>query len=643
MEYLFKNCNDERNSKACPAHFASDYASTKAKTWKSALLVLLSAVFCFSSCADWGEWDDPAGNQVYPTLEKLVSYTFEPENEGEEIEVDLSSIFRLFAYPEGNIPTLDENGGRTGNVVHFDGGYARIDNPVSKVKVQNGVSLTFWMKQIIRTDAETGKELAQDLEGAIFSFQSEDGSEKMFFTANGWLSYDGPERDYEDNNPAGYNTGLMSAGEWHYVAMTVRDDGYAVYVDGLKKIDKQVPDYDFSQIVQFMASAPYLYIGYGSGTETGEWMIDDLTLYRNRITDSQIKVPGGGSEEVDDKKYIVVGNEDYSTGWWTAFSDLVTATGDQTIHFGFYNFTNGNANWNNWLLVLTNGKDRNEPGYAEHFVLRADAFGWGDANYSGDNFSHNFNFDDGSFTNDMKGAYVDLSIKRTGNRIDVTAVVTATGGTTYRYTFFYEGEPGSSIGAFLTCEGAYLKIDPEAVLVGDSYPSGSYRVGPADCSAGWWSHFSGLSKISGSYTTYPFVYTFYNYTNGSANWNNWLLVATNGKDRGEDGYAEYFVLRADAFGWGDAGYAAENISASYNWDSFSTQMNGAYCMIILNRSGNRLEMTAKVTTADGVKLDDYTFFHEGITSNDVGVFLTVEGASLDMLTAGYYPFLNTVE
>ena len=66
-------------------------------------------------------------------------------------------------------------------------------------------------------------------------------------------------------------------------------------------------------------------------------------------------------------------------------------------------------------------------------------------------------------------------------------------------------------------------------------------------------------------------------------------------------------------------------------------------MIILRRSGDRLDMTAKVTTADGVKLGDYTFFYEGITTTDVGAFLTVEGASLNMRTVGYYPFLNATE
>jgi hypothetical protein len=593
----------------------------KVKKWALLIMTAFTILLC-ASCQDWGETDPPSGNQVYPKLEKIVTYSFE-----EEID---PAIIQLYAYSDGNTPAPANDEERKSSVLHLNGGYAHIDNPLNSVKVQNGVSLTFWMKQAV----QTGENSAQDLEGALFSFQNENGTQKFFFTANGWLSYDGVDGKYEDNNPSGYKTGLLTAGEWHYVAMTIRDNGYVVYVDGQKKIDKEVTGFDFSKIVQFMASVPSLYLGYGSGAETQEWMLDDLTIYRNQITDSQIKVPGTGGEE-EENNYIIVGNEDMSTPWWSAFSDLVTMQGDQTMHFGFYNYTNGVNNWHNWALVLTNGKNRDEAGYAEYFVLRADA--WENISFSGTNITSDYNWD--TFTTDMKGAYVDLTIKRTSNRIDVTAITTTTSGTVYTMNYFYEGTLASSIGSFLTCEGAYLAIDPETVYVGQQYAPDTYLVGPADLSAGWWSYFSNFSLIK----TNPFVYTFINNTSGAANWNNWLLVVTNGKDRGEDGYAEYFVLRADAFGWGDGNYAGGNISASYDWDSYTTQMKGAYCMVILRHSGNRMDMTAKVMTANGEKLGDYTFFYEGITTTDVGAFLTVEGASLNMRTVGYYPFLNAAE
>lgn len=596
----------------------------KVKKW-SFLIMAIFTVLLLQSCQDWGETDSPAGNQIYPKLEKLTTYTFEEE-------IDPTSI-QLFAYKGGNIPAIANDQERKSKVLHMNGGYARIANPITNVKVQNGVSLTFWMKQTVQSDDKS----KQDLEGALFSFQNENGTQKLFFTANGWFSYDAIDGTYEENNPSENKTGLMSVGEWHYVAMTIRNDGYVVYVDGEKKIETEVNEFDFSKIVQFMASVPYLYLGYGSGSETKEWMVDDLTIYRNQITASQIKVPETGGEE--ESNYIIVGNQDFSTGWWSAFSDLVTMQGNQTMHFGFYNHNNGKDNWNNWLVVLTNGKNRDEAGYAEYFVLRADAYGWGDSNYVGGNISNNFNFDNGSFVSDMNGAYVDLTIKRTDGRIDVAAIITAKEGTVYNYKFFYEGEISNTIGAFLTVDGSYVEINPETVYVGQSYSADSYLVGPADLTAGWWSYFSNFTKITGN-TASPFAYTFYNNTVGVNKWNNWVLVVTNGKDRGEAGYAEYFVLRADAYGWGDGNYAGTNIVSTYDFDSFAEQMKGAYCMIILTRSGNRIDMTAKVTTATGVKLGDYTFFYEGASTADIGTFLTVEAASLDMRTVGYYPYLS---
>jgi len=583
----------------------------------SALTLLL-----VGACTDWGRMDPPAGNQVYPKLQKIAAYAFDQKT-------DLDT-FRLAAYPDGAMPELVEDKDH-GSVLHLNGGYIQINNPLNSVKVQNGVSLTFWYKQAVpEADAD------QDLQGAIFSFQSEDGSQRMFFTANGWLSYKGTDGTYDYNDPSSVKTGMITPGEWHYVAMSVTNTGMFVYVDGMRKIDKTETGFDCSKIVQFMASVPEMYIGYGSGSPTQEIWMDDLTIYRNQITSKEIAVPGTGGGEEETNPYIIVGNKDMTTPWWTAFSDLVTMTGNQTMHFGFYNHTNQVANWDNWVLVVTNGKKFGDAGYAEYCVLRSDAFGWGDANYNGANITHNYNWD--TFKADMDGAYVDLTIKRTDNRIDITAIITTKAGGTYRMTFFYEGSLVGTIGAFLTCEGSYLEIDPATVYVGNSYTPGSYVVGPTDLSAGWWSFFSNFTKITGN-TPYPFAYTFINNTSGAANWDNWVLVCTNGKDRGEDGYAEYFVMRADAFGWGDANYKGANISHSFDWTTFTKQMKGATCMIILTRDGNRVDMTAKVTTATGVKLGDYTFFYEGISTTDIGFFFTVEQASLDMRTVAYYPFL----
>ena len=582
----------------------------KTGKWRAFIMAAFT-VFLFGGCSDWGQMDPPAGNQVFPKLQKMATFNFNDE---------IDEAFQLLAYTGGNLPALKSDE-ELGSVIHLNGGYLKISNPLNDVKVQNGVSLTFWVKQA-----------AQDLKGAIFSF--ENGNHRMFFTANGWLSYNGPDGSYDYNNPASVTTGIMTAGEWHYVAMSVTNTGYFVYVDGEQMINHSETGFDCSKIVQFMASAPLFNIGYGSTAEPAEMWIDDVSIFRNQIAEAQIKVPEvTGSGPV--KEYIIVGNEDRSTPWWSAFSDLVTMQGDQTMKIGFYNHTNGANNWNNYAIVLTNGRKFGDAGYAEYFVLRADAYGWGSGHVGG-NITHNYNWS--TFKSDMDGAWVEITIKRTDNRIDLTAVTTTKDNIVYTMNYFYTGDLAATIGAFLTCEGSYLEIDPETVFVGQTYTPGSYLVGPADLSAGWWRFFSDLTVITGN-TPSPLVYSFINRTNGAANWNNWLIVCTNGKNRGEDGYAENFVLRADAYGWGSS-YVGANISHSYNWPTYPQQMNGADCKVSVSRIGDRIEMVAKVTTASGEQLGDYTFFCTGISTPEIGFFLTVEGASLNINSVGYYPLLK---
>lgn len=266
----------------------------KTRKWPAICLAILT--MCMGSCQDWGQMDPPAGTDVTPKLEQVANLTFDEELNPEEVQT--------FAYPDGDIPSLftDET---FGQVLYLPNGYARIFNPLNKVKVQNGVSLTFWMKQALPepVEGEEGEEAVveeQDLTGAIFSFQNENASQRMFFTANGWLNYEGMDGTYEANNPDSDKTGLITRGEWHYVAIAVTNNGYFVYVDGLKKIEKTVTDFDCSKIVQFMASVPYLYVGYGSDSPTKEWWIDDLKIYRNTITSKEVSTPKkGGSSGVE--------------------------------------------------------------------------------------------------------------------------------------------------------------------------------------------------------------------------------------------------------------------------------------------------------------------------------------------------------
>jgi hypothetical protein len=588
----------------------------KKKKNKKLPIIMTAAllVFCFSSCSEqWGQIDPPAGNQVYPRLELLLNLNFNEELNPEEI--------MIAAYDKGNLPAIVEDDS-LGNVLHLDGGYARVSNPLVNVVIQNGVSFTFWTKQS-----------EEDTKSALISFQKEDGSQKMFLTADGRIVFNGTDYSQQQGQ-----TSLLPDEEWHYVAVAITYTGYSIYIDGEKAVGKTVPketepENPWEQLVQFMATAPYIYIGNGSGVEPKEWWIDDLKVYRNTITAKEQAKPVIGATADVFREFIIVGAEDFSTGWWSAFSDVVSTTGNGIIHFKFKNFNSGDmSNWNNWLVVITNGKAFGEEGYAEHAVMRADAYGWGSSNYSGANITSNYNWD--TFVADMKGATVDLTLKTVDGRLEMTALTTTTSGKKYTYTYFQEGVRGEW-GAFLTVERAYIEIDAKEVYTGTVYEKGKNLVGAADNSTGWWGAHSPLKSFDGNGAI---NYQFYNYGSGGANWNNWVLVLTNGIAIGSDGVAEYIVLRSDAYGWGTY-YVGENITHNFNWDTFVADMQGAYVDLTIRRIDSRLDIIVKVTTAGGVTYN-YSYFHNEFPTGPLGTCYTTDSSHLEFITISTYPFIK---
>ncbi len=272
------------------------------KTFIKLLMVAMAAVGIQSCGPEWDQMDPASGNQTYATLKKMASYTFddgttEPLNAKE---------FTLFAYDEGDFPQLATEGSeveepRATQFLDLNGGYTRIINPLEG-NAQDAVSLVFYVKQ---NDTE-----ADFKEATLFSFQSADGSQQVAFTANGALVVKGVNGDFAFNSTDECTTGMLKAdGEWHKVAVSIRNQNYFVFVDGEKRLDytplKSIysSNIDMQQVVDFMADAPYIYIGENS-YETVEnkaaaytWLIDDIDIYRNTITSKEWaykKSSGGG-------------------------------------------------------------------------------------------------------------------------------------------------------------------------------------------------------------------------------------------------------------------------------------------------------------------------------------------------------------
>jgi len=161
----------------------------------------------------------------------------------------------------------------------------------------------------------------------------------------------------------------------------------------------------------------------------------------------------------------IVGAEDNSAAWWTAFSDYFTIPANKLLHMEFINHSSGANNWNNWNLAVTNVADRDADNYSEYFVLRSDAYGWGNGDYDAGLISQNYpdNDGDGDIWNDfratMQGASVSIDVDHsvTGN-VYVTATAVGTNGTELVETYQQPVSATDDIVVFLVCDGSHFEM-----------------------------------------------------------------------------------------------------------------------------------------------------------------------------------------
>lgn len=173
-----------------------------------------------------------------------------------------------------------------------------------------------------------------------------------------------------------------------------------------------------------------------------------------------------------------VGADDNSSGWWTAFSDYFTVPANKLLTIRFVNHGTGVNNWNNWNLAVVNEvADRDADGYAEYFVLRSDAYGWGgtmvDEGYAFDlaMVSHNYAeaSDEEDFWADwratMQGAMVTLEVDHSvSGNVFVTATAVGTNGKELVMTYQQPVSATKDIVAFLVADASHFEMK-EAYLI----------------------------------------------------------------------------------------------------------------------------------------------------------------------------------
>ena len=605
-----------------------------------ALSILLSVTACSDDANDPVE---PGAGIDESALENLATYDFEVD----ELDLDFFKPHRYSGGKDASV-CFDE---AKGVVMYLNNGYVTIPNPFKNVKNANVLSLCFWMKQDIQKEGEleNAKDLPQDLEGALFTFENDNASGELYLTANGTLSYKGVDGEWADNEYSNIKTDYLSpAGEWHYVVLSINDNGYALYVDGDEKENKIVDDFDFSKIISFLQGVSTLHIGYRSGIATKPWKVDDICFYRNRLTEDIITRPGMQPDDkldslslfdyITESPISVVGAQNYSSVWGEEFSNYYRIPENGNIQLRFINHTDGKDNENNWGVCITNDKARNETGYVQYFVLKSNLEGSGDY-FNKNNISHIGYEDWNQFRTDMNGAEVVLDINRHASQISVTATAKSKDGKKYIEQYSVNcGEAGQVMRASLTVNGSYLEINTNKCRAYRPAVINTPVVGNTDNSSGW------SQAYSDYFTMAPesnLQLEFTNYTCGAGNWNNWNLYISTDADRGNIRFIDYMLLRSDLYGWGISYDGSRWINSGYgNWDQFRKDMQGANVVIDINRNRERVTYTSLATADNGNVYMESTWGNCGEGNKNLRCFLCVDGSHFEMIPSGCYNYVS---
>ena len=290
---------------------------------------------------------------------------------------------------------------------------------------------------------------------------------------------------------------------------------------------------------------------------------------------------------------LVLGAEDNSSAWWSAHTDNIKVEPKETKVVNFTNYTSGVNNWNNFVIVL------NKANLAEYAVVRSDNYGWGDG-YAACTATGGFGDDEDAWAAwrvAMNGAKVTAYITNNGDgTADVKAVMHGTDGKDYvqEYKGINTIDPDDMYFRF-TVDGCHMVYDNS--------------LGTPDCTAGWWSaHTANVQVPSHTVCTINFT----NFTSGVNNWNNFVVVLNKAD------LAEYAVVRADNFGWGD-GYGACTPAGGFGddadaWAAWRVAMNGAKVTVkIVNNGDGTADVKAVMHGTDG---KDYTQDYIGINTID---------------------------
>lgn len=185
------------------------------------------------------------------------------------------------------------------------------------------------------------------------------------------------------------------------------------------------------------------------------------------------------------------------------------------------------------------------------------------------------------------------------------------------------------------------EAEPETPVLPEITPDASAIevLGTTDRTMGFWTASTNSVEIADGESK---TIVFNNYSDGAANWDNYLVAFANTAITSDklpsadnyEGYAEYAVVRADLFGWGDASYAAAfEGSWGDDWATFANMMTAAKVTLTISRSGSDVTIDAVINGADGVEYTSKSVITSTLTSDaPCHFFLVGEKVYIEVLS-----------
>ena len=206
-----------------------------------AFVMMMGLTVGLSSCEDWGLMDPAAGTDVYPTRQKLETYSF---NESTNLE----ELAYVKSFDEGVAIVQDDS--LYNQSLHLKGALVQLANPLTTVKLQNGAGFTFWLR------APKGQETTHMLSLA-------------------------------DGTPLLPSTGIsgLEDGCQHFIGVQVKNTGFSIFVDGDAVIATN--DSENEDLISAINSATEIVFG----SPSDEFWIDDVTFFRNQMTEKDMARP----------------------------------------------------------------------------------------------------------------------------------------------------------------------------------------------------------------------------------------------------------------------------------------------------------------------------------------------------------------